>query len=239
MPLAFGGQVLQRFDFESGEAGAWSRFKLPGPGALTIAAEDDPSANRFARFRLRRDDPIVSDGHRSELQLDGIGLAGEAVERWYGLRVRLPADWELDREYEVVAQWKGKDDKPEEASKSPCLALRIRERVWYLTNRWDERRITPDNESPNEVLWSAALELGRWTEWTVQARWSFGEDGVLRIWKDGVQIVEKRGPNTFNDPGGMYFKIGIYKPPWDERPERSQVDERTVEHDDVWIGVVE
>lgn len=236
-PPAFRGEILQRFDFESGEAGPWSVFKLPGPGALTIAAEEAPNGNRFARFRLRRSDPIVSDGHRAELQLDAIGLAGEPATRWYGFRTRLPSAWEPDREYEVVAQWKGVDDKPQEESKSPCLALRVREREWFLTNRWDERRITPSNESPNAELWSGDLDLGRWTEWTVQVRWSYRADGLLCIWKDGALLVEKRGPNTFDDPGGIYFKLGIYKPPWDLRPERSRVDERIVEHDDVWFGI--
>lgn len=236
-PAHFEGQVLQRFDFESGEAGPWSERKLPGEAALTILAEEGAGGGRFARFRLRRDDPLVADGHRSELQLDDVGLAGEGLDRWYGFRTRLPADWTPDHEYEVVAQWKGRDDKPEEESKSPCLALRVRALEWYLTNRWDARLVTPGNRSPNAELWSGPLDLGRWVEWTFHARWSHGDDGLLRIWKDGLQIVEKRGPNTFNDPRGMYFKIGIYKPPWDNRPASSQVDERSVDHDDVWHGV--
>jgi hypothetical protein len=96
-PPVFRGQLLQRFDLEGGEAGPWSDFKLPGPEALTIAADDAPSAHRFARFRLRRSDPIVSDGHRSELQLDAVGFAGEPDLRWYGFRMRLPSDWTSDR----------------------------------------------------------------------------------------------------------------------------------------------
>ncbi len=130
-----------------------------------------------------------------------------------------------------------KDESPEEESKSPCLALRVRDREWCLTNRWDGRRITPSNRSPSSELWTGALDLGVWVGWTVHARWSHGSDGLLRIWKDGHQIVEKRGPNSYNDPRGMYFEIGIYKPPWDNRPANSRVDQRIVEHDDIWFGV--
>ncbi len=71
----------------------------------------------------------------------------------------------------------------------------------------------------------------------VHARWSFREDGFLQVWKDGRQIIEKRGANTYNDRRGMYFKIGIYKAPWGDPDRALLVDRRIVYHDDVWIGV--
>ena len=74
-----------------------------------------------------------------------------------------------------------------------------------------------------------------WTDWVVHARWSFRDDGLLEIWKDGEKIIEQHGPNTYNDQRGMYFKIGIYKPPWD-KPVKSDVDRRVVVHDEIRIA---
>ncbi len=236
-PPDFQGRVLYRFDFESGEAGRWTDFKLPSPDSLLIVEDPLAPANHVARFRLNRDDPLVSDGKRCELQIDGIGEIGSGRDYWYGFRTYLPVDWEFDQEYEVLAQWKGKRDKPQEQSKSPALALRTRRKEWYITNRWDARLITPENHSPNETLWRGDLDVGVWVEWVVHARWSFAADGYLEIWKDGRQIVERRGPNTYNDRRGMYFKIGIYKAPWGHLDRPSLVDRRIVYHDDVWIGV--
>ena len=236
-PPDFQGRVLYRFDFESGEAGPWTDFKLPSPDALAIVEDPLAPENHVARFRLHRGDPIVSDGKRAELQIDGIGEIGTGRDFWYGFRTYLPVDWKYDHEYEVLAQWKGKRDKPQEQSKSPALALRVRKEHWYITNRWDERPITPNNRSPHETLWRGHLTAGAWTEWVVHARWSFREDGFLQVWKDGRQIIEKRGANTYNDRRRMYFKIGIYKAPWGDPDRQSLVDRRIVYHDDVWIGV--
>lgn len=232
-PLA--GRVVHEASFDDG-VGRWDVLKLAAEDSLTLV--DDPlrPGNGVARFVLRRDDPDVSDGKRAELHLDEAGGIGDGSTWWYGFRTLLPADWERDRENEILAQWKGERDADlGEASKSPALALRVRRDELYLTNRWDERPVTPDNRSPNETVWEGPLEAGRWTEWVVQVRWSFREDGLLRVWKDGRQIVEKRGPNTYNDRRGMYFKIGVYKAPWSDPDRRSVVDRREVFHDDVWV----
>lgn len=201
----------------------------------------EATRNLVARFTLHRDDPLVSDGKRAELHIKKLGEIGDGRDYWYGFRTYLPADWENDHQYEVVAQWKGRRDDEAEAaedSKSPALALRVRGKQWYITNRWDPRLITPKNSAPRATLWRNDLDIGVWTTWIVHARWSYKEDGVLEIWKDGKKVVEKRGPNTYNDGQGMYFKIGIYKPPWsDEVWFPSKVRKRVVYHDDVWIGV--
>jgi len=56
-----------------------------------------------------------------------------------------------------------------------------------------------------------AYERGRWTDWVVHVKWSYGKEGVLEIFKDGRLVVDQRGPNAFNDAKGPYFKMGLYK----------------------------
>lgn len=230
--------LLHVWDFETGAAGEWTDYKLARPGSLEIVGSPVRSGRFAAQFTLHRDDPIVSDGKRAELQIDDVGKIGSGLDVWYGFSTWLPGGWEHDEQYEVLAQWKGKRDKDlGEASKSPALALRLRRDHWYITNRWDPRPVTPDNSAPEETLWRAPYEVATWTDWVVHARWSYGADGLLEIWKDGVRVVEKHGPNTYNDRRGMYFKIGIYKPRW-MKPVRypSTVERRVVVHDEIRIG---
>jgi len=67
-------------------------------------------------------------------------------------------------------------------------------------------------------------------------KWSHKSDGILQVWKDGQLIVDKKGPNTYNDQVGPYFKIGVYKPDWKENPQASNTDKRVLYFDQVRIG---
>lgn len=60
----------------------------------------------------------------------------------------------------------------------------------------------------------------------MRIRWSYGDDGITQIWRDGDLIVDRIGPNTYNDLRGVYLKLGSYHP---HAP-------RTVLFDDISIG---
>ena len=49
------------------------------------------------------------------------------------------------------------------------------------------------------------------SRYLVHVKWSNQNDGILEIWKDGEKVVDQKGPNTFNDAKGPYFRMGIYK----------------------------
>ena len=44
-----------------------------------------------------------------------------------------------------------------------------------------------------------------------QVRWSYREDGFVRSWLNGRQIVDYRGPVGYNDEVGPKFKFGLYR----------------------------
>ena len=79
----------------------------------------------------------------------------------------------------------------------------------------------------------ATGDLGRWVDWLFEVRWSYEPEGNgrVRVWRDGVQVVDHTGPNAFNDDLGPNSKIGIYKWIW---PTPS-VDLRVAYYDDVSI----
>jgi Ca2+-binding RTX toxin-like protein len=41
-------------------------------------------------------------------------------------------------------------------------------------------------------------------------QWSYKSDGLLQVWRDGQKVLDRAGPNTYNDLQGNYFKFGIY-----------------------------
>lgn len=69
-------------------------------------------------------------------------------------------------------------------------------------------------------------ERGQWVRFTIRYKPSFGADGILQIWKNGVELTGPAttgsgslplfGPNTYNDTLGPYaLPIGIYAQPYD------------------------
>ena len=57
-------------------------------------------------------------------------------------------------------------------------------------------------------------------------RWPYRDDGLTGIWKDGILIARRTGPNFYNDFRGVYLKLGLYNP---SHP-------RAVYHDEVRIA---
>jgi hypothetical protein len=61
------------------------------------------------------------------------------------------------------------------------------------------------------------VQRGTWATWVIHAKWSPGPDGVLRIWKDGTLVADRKGPNVYSTIGveyTPYLKTGIYHPAW-------------------------
>jgi len=80
---------------------------------------------------------------------------------------------------------------------------------------------------------SAAQDRGRWVQWTLHYRPdSSGASAITELTKDGAQVLAANGiPNAYPNDSRAYFKIGIYKWGWKERP--SDVSDRTMFFGDV------
>lgn len=229
--------LLFNLDFESGNLNNWHKKKLPDKSSALIVNEPVRHGRHAVQFTLQRGDRIVSKGKRAELQI--FNAAELKNEYWYGLSIFLPNDWQTDAMDEVVAQWNATCDAHlgEDARRSPPLALRIKNNIWFITNRWDERKITPPgNTAPKTILWKGPFAKGVWTDWVVHARWSYESDGLIEIWKNGEKIIVWKGPNAYNDELGLRFKIGIYKPKWNDPRAKANIRRRVIYHDEVRIG---
>jgi hypothetical protein len=103
-------------------------------------------------------------------------------------------------------------------------------------SRWDAKRNTfesgrrqyggvrPYNLGP--------YERGVWTDWVVRVKWSYGPDGVLKVWKNDRIVIDQDGPNTFNDAQGPFFKMGLYKGWGDPQKDCDAVTRRVLYHDE-------
>jgi len=80
---------------------------------------------------------------------------------------------------------------------------------------------------------AASADRGRWVQWTLRYRPdASGGNAITELTKDGAQVLAANGtPNAYPNDSRAYFKIGIYKWWWKERP--SDVSERTIFFGDV------
>jgi hypothetical protein len=228
--------LLHVMDFETGNLDQWPRKKMPGEDAVRVVTQPVRAGRYAAEFTLKKSDPMVSEGRRTELQVDDVG--GLGGEYWYGFSTLIPGDWRPDAAGEVVAQWKVRAgvETAETATRSPSLALRVKGERWRITVQTDPASVTHKTGAPRKTVWQGKFAKDTWTDWVFHVRWSARGDGLLVVWKNGKRIASCRGANAYDDKGKMYFKIGLYKPSWNDPAAPSEVSVRRIYHDEVRIG---
>ena len=196
------------------------------------------SGKYSVRFEVRR----KLGSYRSELKLPA---EPRLNERWYGFSIFVPEDWGEDPAGDIVAQWHGLKD-PGMMRAYPPLALHITGNRWQLAVNWDAGK-RKTKEEARKAARRARLELGPlqrgvWTDWVLHVRWSYRDDGLLEVWKNGRRVVDRTGPNCYNDRRGPYFKIGIYHPSWKRKnaaafhSQQVIVPRKVIYHDEIRIG---
>jgi len=228
-PLIFTG------DFETKNFSGWN-LELCCKHSGEIVSYPTRAGNHAAKFTLYKNDPIVQEGKRAELKRYSLDRMG--AEYWYKFSIYIPNDWVEDTVPEIVTQW---HDRPDywfgESGKRPPLSLSINNNTWRIGNVWDAKLVTKGNNiAGKEVLWSGAFKRGVWTDWVFHIKWSFKADGLIEVWKDSIPIVNKRGPNTYNDLLSPYFKVGLYKYLWKSSKSTSPVNKRVIYFDEVRVG---
>jgi hypothetical protein len=224
-------------DFESvGTALKWNSLEEADQNGLQQSDSIAHSGKYSLRVLVNKTDKTVSNGKRAEVTLKGDSSA--TVERWVGYSIFLPNSYTIDPQPESVQQW---HDIPDLADggvwRSPPFALLTQNGHWVVLVRWSAARLTS-----NETSFSKYIDLGNydnnvWTNWVFHIRFSYNNDGLIEIWKNGVLIKTINGPNTYNDKVGNYFKLGIYKWVWlPKYHSNSTTTQREVFYDDVRIG---
>ena len=168
------------------------------------------------RFELRRGecfaDLFGKTSFRSEVNARDFAAFG--ATNWYEFSLFLPADFPIENNRLVLAQWHGADKKYlGEAARSPALAFRYSGgRLRITICHSPDRIVRRPSSVPLQTLFeSDQFALGTWHDFVVQAKWSCQHDGCVNVWWNGRQVVSYSGPVGYNDDFGPYFKFGIYR----------------------------
>ena len=208
------------------ESGTLSPYRPEGegdPASRSVAVVTSPHPVAEGRYSARFTLDLPSTTFpimRNELLAwpyakpnPGIGMLGQAYT--YTFSHFVPTSWPNTALPIEVAQFHVYPDfKSGENWRSPVLAFLIRNRQWDLVNRWDDNVVTTGATTRTINLGNPSLQLGTWTHWRVNVLWSWGDQtkprGFLKIWKNGQLVVDRTGPNCYNDQFPRTFKWGLY-----------------------------
>ena len=187
-------------------------------------------------FTLNKTDKTVYDGKRSEVLF--AAEKSVPVERWYGFNIFLPKSFVVDDLPEILAQWHATPDFDlGEDYRSPPIALTVQNGSWLLDTRWATNAVnTNSNVTGREVKDLGKTETEKWTQWVFHIVFSYKNDGLIELWKDGKLVYTRKGPNYYNDKIGPYLKFGIYKWEWLKTDIKTVTNQRIVYFGDVKLG---
>lgn len=228
--LASAQGILFSEGFESGAIpSAWER-QYPTSYSSEVVKSPVRAGAYALKTSLHKDDSEVKNGTRAEIKIKGKD-GGEGSLRWYGFSIYIPGDHSADGGSEVLAQW-----HQDAGFGNPALAFRADGDQWKITGKVGKLHATPDQTRWMDY-WGGACRRGVWTDWVVNIKWSGKSDGFLKVWKDGVRVVDYNGPVKYEDDGVASWKLGIYKADWNgDSKDAPGPPSRTVYHDEIRIG---
>ena len=239
------GNLIFLGDFESGNL---DNFSMAGNHRNRIVTTPVRAGKYALRSMVDRYDDDVNfrceivakqQNTRQNYMYQDIGK-----EYWYGLSTYLPKNFTIDNQPEIIFQFHSVPDVGEPWL-SPNVGMEILDNHYELGILWDSHYISSKDKSKldgqlNYPFGNVTADMGKWTDWVVNVKWDYSKDGdgFLKIWKDGVLILDRKGPNCFNDAVGPFLRFGIYKWPWKhtelDRP--SNTTNRVMYHDEFKIG---
>ncbi|PSR52153.1 hypothetical protein AHMF7605_00745 [Adhaeribacter arboris] len=189
---------------------SYFRKQVFTPYALAINNDFVRNGANAARFEMRNGDGSV----RSEILLS----AETESNRWYGTSLYLPSDsWENDYNaegWDIISQWHAVEDAGEDARLPPLSLTVAKGRLSFVINWATEATNTNGSVSGKKVFDLGPLEKDKWLDMVYHINFSHESDGILEVWKNGIKVVDYKGPNCYNDQVYPYFKAGIYKRRW-------------------------
>lgn len=227
-------------NFESGVLRSVSGYTTSG-NPPTITTERSRAGRYAMKSYLNRQ--TSSNSYRTEISIGTTNQTFIGSERWYGFSIFLPSSYVPSPIWEIVAQWHDRPNDWDKGRKNPPLHLATsrggKPGRWTIANLWDAQPVAADGSYTidDSIVWDLGpYETNKWTDWVFRIKWSYRSDGILQVWKDGKLVVNRTGPNTYNDNLGPYMKMGIYKG-WSNRSTPTDtVHERTLYHDEVRIA---
>lgn len=152
-------------------------------------------------------DDCGTDRERAQLlQRTPDNLEGMAYR--YSVSFFLPADFEDVAPANVIL-W---EVKPRGTGK-PSAVIEIIEGYlqFSLSNPGVTQADMMNPERPIVIQRLTGIPRNRWTDMVIEAKWSRGVDGYLRVFRDGARVVDHQGPNIDSNSARQQVMFGIYR----------------------------
>jgi hypothetical protein len=227
------------------------------PWVRTIVGSPARAGSTAAQMELRRTDPSGSCfncSKRSEITYpkltgwsrDQQGPFKAGDETWFGFSIYIPGDWVNDAAYtpgggEILFQLHETPDNGNWNKNRTSFLRLIAEAGNFRWITYASACTAADScwtavpqmggKTDGQMDYIGPLNKGQWTDWAIHAKWSYGADGLLEIYRDGQKVATINGPNNYNTQNAGFFKMGIYKWSWNN----TGVPERVVGYDNVRI----
>ncbi len=215
------------------ESGNLSGIKCSG-NCPTVTTSTKVSGKYSGDFSLTQK---MRTNYRTEATLGGIGLFDFGKEYWLGLDY-FYKDWKKDSNAEIAPfQIHARPSAYAPSGKGCHLGSAVSNAPFLMVSSNDEVRFLTYGR---KVLWRGSVQKKQWLNITVHFRMSFGGDGFVEAWKDGVKLGRVNGPNSpkLDKCGKLmrapYFKMGIYK--WDWKRKNTDSSRREIFIDNVKIA---
>lgn len=167
------------------------------------------------RFELRQED-MMDDRWRSEIVYYVVQSSLDTV--WIGFSVFLPADLDQDNNNENFFQMHDFSDLCD-GVKIPAVSLNWVNNNYDLNVVWNKNACSSGWSDVHYDLGSLLPDKGTWVDWVFYIKFDYrdnidGGTGRLKAWKNGTLLVDRSGPNCFNDVEGPYGKWGMHRAGW-------------------------
>lgn len=253
--LAFGSgtsaaAIIGGTDFETGQSVQDNpNIYKSGNSADIVQAESGVTPRRgqwMHRAYLNRNVSPTSYRTESVLKMGNKVHLDKGKEYWLGISVFIPADWNMDyvNGYSEGLVWQFHDVGYLDPTwrKTLPLVLKHSQAGWVITNTATLNGQDRGNHTSFRKV--VPYKLGQWNDFVVNAKFSGAtspddEDGFLKVWVNGEQVLDRVGQNYFGEQTeGPYFKFGMYNWGWRKEYVDQWVgaNERVIWHDELRLG---
>ncbi|ULQ57955.1 heparin lyase I family protein [Flavihumibacter rivuli] len=225
-------RVISDFEGTTFNAG-WEYFHACCSYSMALNTSIKRTGTKSVRMELRDTDPLVASGTRAELVFNY--QQKDPQWKWYQFSVQFPAGAPQDNVYEIISQWHY-EPTGGGSTFSPPMALTIRNGNFYLDLRYDSTDINiyGSRNVKQQYIDLGPWVAGTWTDWVVYYSPSWQTDGIVRIWKNGVKVLDRIGRNFYRGALPPYWKIGPYKWSWNSGTTLTKT--RVIHYDNVKVG---
>lgn len=204
-------------------------WEMQNPGGLSLVNDPSNPGNNVMKADLRDTDAMAASGTRAEIYTPKAAQFKLGEEYNISWRMQVPADYQNDRQGEIVQQIHDGGDGPN-ANGPPPAGITMKNGNYYL---FSCTRGSDGEQKTETLLGSIDADKGVWVDWDIRYKPGYG-DGYIEVYKNGELVGTKEGNTAYEGDQTSYAKFGIYKYQWNG-DNTTDVSHRTMLYDDIEI----